>query len=102
MKNVPYRSIVGSLMYLMVGSRPDLATAVGTLSQYAVDPCPTYWHALKRVFRYLQATPTHGLRFSGSSCGELEGYLDADWAGDIESRRSTSGYVFVLNKACIS
>ena len=74
MKNVPYRSIVGSLMYLMVGSRPDLATAVGTLSQYAVDPCPTYWHALKRVFRYLQATPTHGLRFSGSGCGELEGF----------------------------
>ena len=102
MKNVPYRSIVGALMYLMVGSRPDLATAVGTLSQYAADPCPTYWQALKRVFRYLQATPTHGLRFSGSGCGELKGYLDADWAGDIESRRSTSGYVFVLNKACIS
>ena len=54
------------------------------------------------VFRYLQATLTHGICFSGSGDGELIGYSDADWAGDIESRRSTSGYVFVLNGGCIS
>ena len=102
MKNVPYRSAVGVLMYLMVGIRPDLAAALGALSQFAADPCPTYWQALKRVFRYLQATLTHGLRFSGSGCGIMEGYSDADWEGDIETRRSTSGYVFVLNGGCIS
>ncbi|KAG4037393.1 Retrovirus-related Pol polyprotein from transposon TNT 1-94 [Phytophthora cactorum] len=64
MKNVPYRSAVGGLMYLMVATRPDLAAAVGVLSQFAADPCPTHWQALKRVLRYLQATPTHGLEFS--------------------------------------
>lgn len=102
MKNVPYRSAVGALMYLMVGTRPDLAAAVGTLSQFAADPCPTHWQALKRVLRYLQATPTYGLQFSASNDGRLVGYSDADWAGDIESRRSTSGYVFMLNGGCIS
>ncbi|KAG3103454.1 Retrovirus-related Pol polyprotein from transposon TNT 1-94 [Phytophthora idaei] len=64
MKNVPYRSAVGGLMYLMVATRPDLAAAVGVLSQFAADPCPTHWQALKRVLRYLQAAPTHGLEFS--------------------------------------
>jgi hypothetical protein len=56
------------------------------------------------VFRYLQATPTHGIRFSGSDSnnGKLLGYSDADWASDIETRRSTSGYVFMLNGGCIS
>ena len=102
MKDVPYRSAVGALMYLMVCTRPDLAAAVGTLSQFAADPCPTHWQALKRVFRYLQGTPTHGIRFSGSNGGKLTGFSDADWAGDIETRRSTSGYVFTLNDGCIS
>jgi len=102
MQGVPYRSAVGAVMYLMVGTRPDLAAAVGVLSQFAADPCPTHWQALKRVLRYLQATPTHGIRFAGSGDGELIGYSDADWAGDIETRRSTSGYVFVLNGGCIT
>ncbi|KAF1318429.1 Integrase catalytic core protein, partial [Globisporangium splendens] len=102
MKGVPYRSAVGAVMYLMVATRPDLAAAVGVLSQFAADPCPTHWQTLKRVLRYLQATPMHGIRFSGSGDGELIGYSDADWAGDIETRRSTSGYVFVLNDGCIS
>uniref|UniRef100_A0AAV1UIR5 Uncharacterized protein n=1 Tax=Peronospora matthiolae TaxID=2874970 RepID=A0AAV1UIR5_9STRA len=57
---------------------------------------------LKRVLRYLQATPTLGIRFIGAGNGKLVGYSDADWAGDIDTRRSTSGYVFVLNNGCIS
>uniref|UniRef100_A0AAV1TB59 Reverse transcriptase Ty1/copia-type domain-containing protein n=1 Tax=Peronospora matthiolae TaxID=2874970 RepID=A0AAV1TB59_9STRA len=55
MCNVPYRSAVGGIMYLMVATRPDLAAAVGSLSQFSSDPCPTHWQALKRVLRYLQA-----------------------------------------------
>jgi hypothetical protein len=106
MHGVPYRSAVGCLMYLMVATRPDLAAAVGVLSQFAADPCPTHWQALKRVFRYLQATPTLGLVFG--KCDDefddraLHGYSDADWAGDHDSRRSTSGYVFMLNGGCVS
>uniref|UniRef100_H3H993 Integrase catalytic domain-containing protein n=1 Tax=Phytophthora ramorum TaxID=164328 RepID=H3H993_PHYRM len=102
MKNVPYRSAVGALMYLMVATRPDLAAAVGVLSQFSADPCPTHWQALKRVLRYLQATPTHGLEFSREDSLGMCGYSDADWAGDIESRRSTSGYAFMMNGGCIS
>ena len=83
-------------------TRPDLAAAVGVLSQFAADPCPTHWQALKRVLRYLKSTETHGLQFSSCGSAKLLGYSDADWAGDIESRRSTSGYVFTLNNGCVS
>uniref|UniRef100_H3H925 Integrase catalytic domain-containing protein n=1 Tax=Phytophthora ramorum TaxID=164328 RepID=H3H925_PHYRM len=102
MKNVPYRSAIGALMYLMVATRPDLAAAVGVLSQFSADPCPTHWQALKRVLRYLQATPTHGLEFSQEDSVGMCGYSDADWAGDTKSRRSTSGYAFMMNGGCIS
>ena len=51
MQGVPYRSAVGDVMYLMVGTRPDLAASVGVLSQFAADPCPTHWQELKRVLR---------------------------------------------------
>jgi hypothetical protein len=74
---------------------------VGTLSQFSSDPCPTHWQALKRVLRYLQATPNHGLKFTREEGSRICGYTDADWAGDIESRRSTSGYVFMRNGGCI-
>uniref|UniRef100_A0AAV1UQR4 Uncharacterized protein n=1 Tax=Peronospora matthiolae TaxID=2874970 RepID=A0AAV1UQR4_9STRA len=56
-------------MYLMVGTRPDLTASVGVLSQFAADPCPTHWQALKRVLRYLQATPTLGISFIGAGNG---------------------------------
>uniref|UniRef100_A0AAV1ULL7 CCHC-type domain-containing protein n=1 Tax=Peronospora matthiolae TaxID=2874970 RepID=A0AAV1ULL7_9STRA len=61
MANVPYRNAVGCLMYLMEGTRLDLAAAVGVISQFVADPCPTHWQALKRVFRYVQGTQTHGI-----------------------------------------
>ena len=102
MQDVPYRSAVGAVMYLMFGTRPDLAASVEVLGEFASGPCLTHWKALKRVLRCLQATPTLGNRFIGAGDGKLIGYSDADWAGDIETRRSTSGYVFVLNSGVIS
>ncbi|CEG45551.1 Phosphatidylinositol kinase (PIK-G3) [Plasmopara halstedii] len=81
---------------------PDLAAAVGVLSQFATDPCPTHWQALKRVLRYIQGTKTFGIKFQATSEEGLQGYSDADWAGDIETRRSTSGYAFMMNGGCIS
>ena len=102
MQGVLYRSAVGAVMYLMVLTRPDLAALVGVLSQFAADPCPAHWQALKRVLRYLQSTPALSIRFNGAGDGKLVGYSDANWAGDIETRRSTSRYVFLLNNGCIS
>ncbi|KAG2759912.1 Retrovirus-related Pol polyprotein from transposon TNT 1-94 [Phytophthora cactorum] len=102
MAKVPYRNAVGCLMYLMVGTRPDLAAAVGVLSQFAADPCPAHWQAHKRVFRYIKGTRTHGIEIQAASEDGLQGYSDADWAGDVETRRSTSGYAFMMNSGCIS
>ncbi|CAI5717429.1 unnamed protein product [Peronospora effusa] len=89
-----------SCRYQVIARRS--AASVGVLSQFAADPCPTHWQALKRVLRYLQLTPTLGICFIGAGNGKLLGYSDADWAGDTDTRRSTSGYVFVLNNGCIS
>uniref|UniRef100_A0AAV1UAD0 Uncharacterized protein n=1 Tax=Peronospora matthiolae TaxID=2874970 RepID=A0AAV1UAD0_9STRA len=99
MASFPYRNAVGCLMYLTVGTRPDLAAAVGVPSQFASEPCPTHWQALKRVFRYVNGTRTHGIEFQASEDDSLQGYSDADWDGDIESRRSTSG--FIMNNSRI-
>ncbi|CAI5722274.1 unnamed protein product [Peronospora destructor] len=66
-------------MYLMVATRLDLAAAVGLLSQFYADPCPTHWQALKRVLRYLQAISAHGLQLSREDGYEVVcGYSDAD------------------------
>uniref|UniRef100_A0AAV1T564 Polyprotein n=1 Tax=Peronospora matthiolae TaxID=2874970 RepID=A0AAV1T564_9STRA len=102
MANVPFRNAVGCLMYLMVGTRPDLAAAVGVLSQFSADPCPTHWQALKRVLRYIQGTKEYVIEYQATNNDKLHGYSDADWAGDVESRRSTSGYTFILNNGCVS
>ena len=59
-------------MYLMVGARPNLAAAVGVLSQFASDLCPTHWQALKRIFRYVQGTKTHGIEFQAKDQEELK------------------------------
>lgn len=86
-------------MYAMLGSRPDIAYAVSKVSQYSVNPDPTHWTAVKRIFRYLAGTPNRGLcyRVQGSGIG----YTDADW-GSAEDRRSIGGYTFILNGAAIS
>ncbi|CEG35351.1 retrovirus-related gag-pol polyprotein [Plasmopara halstedii] len=66
MINVPYRNAVCCLMYLIVRTRPDLAAAGGVLSQFATDPCPSHWQALKRVFCYIQGTKTFGIKFQAT------------------------------------
>ncbi|CDF35378.1 unnamed protein product [Chondrus crispus] len=63
--NVPYREAVGSLMYLMVGTRPDLAYAIGKLSQHSANPCESHWAGVKRVMRYVQGTRNLGISTSG-------------------------------------
>ena len=91
-----YQSLVGSLMYLAVCTRPDLAYAVNTLARFSSKPNRIHWVAAKRVLRYLKGTASHGIVFTKSDSGECLGYSDADWAGDQEDRRSTSGYLFQM------
>ena len=101
MKNVPYASAVGSLMYAMMCTRPDICFAVGLVSRYQSNPGTTHWKAVKRILRYLSGTADYGLCYRGKDL-QLQGYTDADWGGDLDERRSTSGYVFLLAHGAIS
>ena len=92
MSKVPYQSAVGSLMYAMVCTRPDIAYAVGVVSRFMTNPGQAHWNAVKWILRYLKGTSRSCLCF-GSGHLVLQGYTDADYAGDADSRKSTSGYL---------
>src|SRR5205807_9116357 len=93
-----YQSAVGSLMYAMLGSRPDISYAVSKVSQYSTNPNATHWAAVKRIFRYLAGTSTRGLLYQGQGTGK--GYSDADW-GSADDRKSIGGCTCLLNGAAI-
>jgi hypothetical protein len=95
MSRVPYSSVVGSLMYAMVCTRPDIAHAVGVVTRYMNNPGKEHWEAVKWILRYLRGTTTHALCFRGSYTF-LQGYVDSDMAADKDSRRSTTWYVFTI------
>jgi hypothetical protein len=97
----PYGSLVGGMLYLSVCTRPDIAYAVGVLSKYMAKPRTAHWNAAKGVLRYLKGTSDSGITFRGSD-SSLTGYCDADYAGDMDTRRSTTGYVFMMNGGAIS
>jgi hypothetical protein len=104
-----YRTIVGSLLYLACWSRPDIALAVSELSRFVSAPCHLHLMAAKHLLRYLNGTKELGLVYSKQGnqgpvdmSNLLWGYVDSDWAGCPDSRRSTSGYVLMLNGAAVS
>ena len=91
-----FKSLVGSLMYAAIATRPDIAAAVGMLSRYMDKPEEQHWTAAKRVLRYLKGTYDRGISFGSKDDLKLKGYVDSDWAGDRASRRSRTGYIFYL------
>ncbi|WVZ95731.1 hypothetical protein U9M48_041458, partial [Paspalum notatum var. saurae] len=95
MSKVPYSSAVGSLMYAMVCSRPDLSHALSVVSRYMANPGKEHWKAVQWIFRYLRGTANACLQFGNSKSG-LVGYVDSDYAGDLDKRRSLTGYVFTI------
>ncbi|KAL5865755.1 hypothetical protein ACOSQ3_003269 [Xanthoceras sorbifolium] len=104
MAKVPYANAVGSLMYAMVCTRPDISHAVGAVSRYMHDPGKGHWLAVKWILRYIQNTVDVGLVFEQDDIigqGAI-GYCDSDYAGDLDKRRSTTGYVFTLARAPVS
>jgi hypothetical protein len=102
MKKVPYINLVGSLMYAMLGTRPDIAYAVGALAKFNSAPRHCHWTAAKHVLRYIKSTLNYGIVFLSSGNDSLLGHCDADWAGDVDTRRSTTGYVFTLSGGAVS
>ncbi len=101
MKGIPYASACGSLMYAMVATRPDIAHAVGVVSRYMSNPGKAHWEAVKCILRYLAGTQSRCICY-GESDLKLQGYCDADMAGDLDTRKSTSGYVFAIAGGAVS
>jgi len=101
MERIPYASAVGSLMYAMVCTRPDIAHAVGVVSRFLSNPGKEHWDAVKWILRYLRGTSKLCLCF-GEDNPVLVGYTDADMAGDVDSRKSTSGYLINFSGGAVS
>jgi hypothetical protein len=106
MSRVPYVSVVGSLMYAMVCTRPEISNGVGVLSRYMSKPAKEHWTTIKRVFRYLSGTTSYGLCYQGrlglEKVLDIHGFVDVDWARDMDHRISTSRYVFNMFGGAIS
>ncbi|KAH9648557.1 hypothetical protein KPL70_025642 [Citrus sinensis] len=101
MSRVPYASAVGSLMFAMICTRPDIAQAVGAVSRYMANPGGKHWIAVKRILRYIRGTSDVALCYRGSEF-TVRGYVDSDFAGDLDKRKSTTGYVFTLAGVAVS
>ena len=87
-----YRRIVGSLIYMTI-TRPDLSYAVGLVSQFMQAPRKPHLDAARRILRYVKSTLQYGLFYEAGCPIQVHGYKDADWAGSISDRRSTSGFI---------
>ena len=101
MSKVLYASTIGSLMYAMLCTRPDIAYALGVVSKYMSHPRLEHWTAVKQIVKYLRGTTSKCLHFGGSTTN-LQGYVDSDLVGDIDTRWSTIGYVFTIGGVVMS
>lgn len=102
-----YQRAIGSLMYLMLATRPDLAFAVSHLSQFCSDPMEVHWKAVKRVFRYIKGTRDDVLWFNGTAAkpkckSPIYGFSDADWGADTNDRKSIGAYLYFYNGSVVS
>lgn len=102
MKTVPYQSAVGSLMYSMVGTRPDLAYAIGMVCRFMSNPIKIHWQAVKWVLRYVRGSTKMKLSYRKESQFIVKGYCDADYGADLDKRRSITGMVFTVGGNVVS
>lgn len=93
-----FRELIGSLLYVANASRPDVAVPLSILSQFLECPRIMHWRAAMRVLCYLMGTPNHGIQYKRSSDNAIgmRTYCDANWGGDKQTRRSTSGVLVLL------
>lgn len=96
-----YQRLVGKLIYLS-HTRPDIAYVVNVVSQFMHNPSEDYMDVVIRMLRYLKASPGKGPMFSKYSHLEINGYTDADWAGSISDRKSTSGYFMFVGENLVT
>lgn len=92
-----YQSAVGKLLFLSTRTRPDITFAVGCAARYIAKPLESHWKVVKHIIRYIAGTSNFGLLFTKETAAL--GFSDSDWAGDINDRKSTSGYLFKIGGA---
>jgi hypothetical protein len=104
MRDKPYVSAVGALMYLAIATRPDIAHAVGVLCRFMSKPGPAHWKAAKHLFRYLRGSVDYRLTYAPdpSSSQLFTTYSDADHGGNPDNGRSTSAYVVKMGTGAVS
>jgi hypothetical protein len=96
-----YLCAIGSVIHAMIGTRPDVAHAVGVLARFSSNPQQSHWTAVKRLLRYLAGTIHYGMHY-GPTPSPVLGYSDADYNADPEQRHSVTGWIFVANGGPIS
>ncbi|KAE8665844.1 Retrovirus-related Pol polyprotein from transposon TNT 1-94 [Hibiscus syriacus] len=101
MSRVPYVLAVGSLMFAMICTRPDIAQAVGVVSRYMANPGKEHWNIVKRILRYIKGTSNVALCYGGSNL-LINGYVDSHFAEDLDKSKSTTGYVFKVAGGAVS
>jgi len=101
MSRVPYASTMRSLMFAMICTIPDIAQAVGAVSQYMANPGRDHWNTIKRILRYIKGTLDTALCYEGLESTARD-YVDSDFAGDLEKRKSTTSYVFIIAGGAVS
>ncbi len=100
---IPYQEAVGALLYLSIISRPDITYNVNKASQFNACYNASHWQAIKRILRYLSGTRDIGITFGADNSNfDLIGYCDADYAADIDTRKSTSGFLCCLGNSPVS
>ena len=102
MSNVPFRQVVGSLMYLARGTRPNLAESVSRVSRFCQNPGRAHWEGVKRILRHVVGTSNVGLLYLKGSQVEVWGYSDAGHGGSTEEGRGRQGHVFISGGDAIS
>ena len=108
MLKFPYRQAVGSLLWLAGGTRPDISYAVSQVAKFSSNPGIKHWKAIVKIFRYLQGTINLGIQFSLSTVlnkdvnGVITGYVDSDHGRCVDTRRSVTGYLFIMSNGPIS
>lgn len=96
---------MGSLMFLTLVSRPDISYAVNVVSRHCNKPNHRHWLAVKRIIKYLVGSINHGILYESGGKQldvSLHGYSDADFAGDVDTRKSTTGYAFCVNNSLVT
>jgi hypothetical protein len=96
MKRIPYRQAIGSLMFAGVCTRPDILYEVCKCAQYSENPGRIHWTRVKRIMRYIKGTLDFKITYTKTT-DQLLGFCDSDWAGCLDTRRSTTGYIFTLS-----